>query len=78
LDYDGIEQTQGSHGYKKQSITSRLAAMRDRGLVVPSFQHLRLDQAAAMLTEAEREANYIGMTERLIAGDNVEAVPAPP
>jgi len=78
LDFDGIEQTQGSHGYKKQSITSRLAAMRDRGLVVPTFEHLRLDQAAAMLTEAERAENYAGMTRRLMAGDNVETVPAAP
>ncbi|HEX4507873.1 MAG TPA: Coenzyme F420 hydrogenase/dehydrogenase, beta subunit C-terminal domain [Alphaproteobacteria bacterium] len=77
LSYDGVEQTQGSHGYKKQSITSRLAAMRDRGLVIPEFPHLRLDQAAAMLTEAEREANYIGMTQRLIAGDNIETLPTP-
>jgi hypothetical protein len=50
--------------------------MRDRGLVVPSFEYLRLDQAAAMMTEAERADNYAGMTERLIAGDNVETVPA--
>ena len=62
--------------YKKQSITSRLAAMGDQGFVVPSFDHLRLDQAAAMLTEAEREANYVGMTARLEAGYNIEPLPA--
>ncbi len=75
LGYDGLEQTQGSHMYKKQAITSRLAAMRDRGLIVPEFLSLRLDQAAAALTEAERQANYDGMTDRLKAGDNVESVP---
>jgi coenzyme F420 hydrogenase subunit beta len=75
LGYDGLELAQGSHMYKKQSITSRLAAMRDRELVVPSFPHLRLDEAATMITEAEREANYHGMTDRLIAGDNVETIP---
>jgi coenzyme F420 hydrogenase subunit beta len=78
LGYDGLEQTQGSHMYKKQSITARLAAVGDRGFVVPNFEHLRLDQAAAMLTEAEREANYAGMTDRLKAGDNIEPLPAVP
>jgi coenzyme F420 hydrogenase subunit beta len=76
LRYEGLEQAQGSHMYKKQSITSRLAAMDDQGFVVPRFDHLRLDQAAAMLTEAEREENYAGMTARLDAGDNIEPLPA--
>jgi coenzyme F420 hydrogenase subunit beta len=76
LGYDGLELAQGSHMYKKQSITSRLAAMRDRGLVVPNFAHLRLDEAAATLSEAERVANYAGMTSRLEAGDNIEPLPA--
>jgi coenzyme F420 hydrogenase subunit beta len=75
LDYDGLELAQGSHMYKKQSITPRLAAMRDQGLVVPAFEDLRLDQAAAMLTEAERQNNYDGMLRRLHAGDNVESLP---
>ena len=61
--------------YKKQSITSRLAAMGDEGFVVPEFLDLRLDQAAAMLTEAERQDNYTGMVERIRKGDNVESVP---
>jgi coenzyme F420 hydrogenase subunit beta len=78
LGYDGLEQAQGSHMYKKQSITSRLAAMRDRGLIVPQFDHLRLDLAAAMLTDAERAENYAGMTARLMEGDNVEAIPVAP
>jgi len=76
LGYDGLEQAQGSHMYKKQSITSRLAAMGDQGFVVPRFDHLRLDQAAAMLTEAGRAENYAGMTVRLEAGDNIEPLPA--
>ncbi len=75
LGYDGLEQAQGSHMYKKQSITSRLAAMGDQGFIAPRFDHLRLDQAAAMLTAAEREANYVGMTDRLKAGDNIEPLP---
>jgi hypothetical protein len=61
--------------YKKQSITSRLAAMGDEGLIVPDFRELRLDQAAAMLTAIERQGNYDGMLARLRAGDNVESVP---
>jgi coenzyme F420 hydrogenase subunit beta len=75
LDYDGLELAQGSHMYKKQSITSRLAAMADEGVVVPEFRHLRLDEAAAMITEAERRSNYVGMVDRLRAGDNVEHAP---
>lgn len=75
LFYDGLELAQGSHMYKKQSITSRLTAMGDEGFVVPEFLHLRLDQAAAMLTEAERRDNYDGMVERIRKGDNVESVP---
>ncbi len=75
LDYAGLELAQGSHMYKKQSITSRLAAMGDEGFAVPEFLHLRLDQAAAMLTEAEREDNYTGMVDRIRKGDNVESVP---
>jgi coenzyme F420 hydrogenase subunit beta len=75
LDYAGLELAQGSHMYKKQSITSRLAAMGDEGFVMPRFGALRLDQAAAMLTEAERQDNYDGMVARIRKGDNVEPVP---
>jgi coenzyme F420 hydrogenase subunit beta len=75
LDYDGLELAQGSHMYKKQSITSRLAAIGDEALIAPEFEHLRLDQAAAMLTAPEREGNYDGMLSRLRAGDNVELLP---
>ena len=78
LDYDGLELAQGSHMYKKQSITSRLTAMGDECLIVPEFEDLRLDQAAAMLTEAERQDNYDGMLSRLAAGDNVERLPVAP
>ena len=76
LDYAGLELAQGSHMYKKQSITSRLAAMGDAGLIMPDFADLRLDQAAAMLTEAQRTDNYDGMARRLREGDNVEGMPA--
>jgi hypothetical protein len=60
---------------KKQALTSRLAAMRDAGLIVPEFDHLRLREAAAMSDEASRRANYEGMRDRLQRGDNLEPVP---
>jgi coenzyme F420 hydrogenase subunit beta len=78
LDYAGLELAQGSHMLKKQALTSRLAAMRDAGVPVPTFLDLRLDEAAAMTGEATRQANYEGMRERLTRGDNLEALPATP
>jgi coenzyme F420 hydrogenase subunit beta len=75
LGYDGLELAQGSHMYKKQSITSRLAAMGDRGLIVPEFANLRLEQVATMLTDLERKGNYDGMLSRLEVGDNIESMP---
>jgi len=75
LGYDGLELAQGSHMLKKQSITSRLAAMRDAGVLVPDFQHLRLPEVAAMISEEERQANYAGTRDRLARGDNVEPLP---
>jgi len=75
LDYAGLELAQGSHMLKKQSLTSRLAAMRDAGLIEPRFVNLRLKEAAAMLDEAARVANYEGMKDRLQRGDNVEPLP---
>lgn len=75
LGYDGLELAQGSHMYKKQSITSRLAAMGDRGLIVPEFADLRLEQVATMLTDLERKGNYDGMLSRLEVGDNIESMP---
>jgi coenzyme F420 hydrogenase subunit beta len=78
LGYDGLELAQGSHMAKKQSITSRLAAMRDAGVPTPAYPDLRLDVAAAMVGEEERAANYAGMRERLSRGDNVEPAPEAP
>jgi coenzyme F420 hydrogenase subunit beta len=75
LGYDGLELAQGSHMHKKQAITSRLAAMRDEGVPVPRFAHLRLDEAAAMIDDDTRRQNYDGMRERLRRGDNVESWP---
>jgi coenzyme F420 hydrogenase subunit beta len=75
LGYDGLELAQGSHMLKKQALTSRLAAMRDAGLIVPVFDNLRLREAAAMSDEATRRSNYEGMRDRLQRGDNVESVP---
>jgi coenzyme F420 hydrogenase subunit beta len=74
LGYDGLELAQGSHQAKKQAMTSRLAAMRDEGVPVPHFTKLRLEQAAQMIDQATREANYQGMRDRLRRGDNVEPV----
>ncbi len=78
LGYDGLELAQGSHMYKKQSLTSRFAAMRDAGLIEPDFRDLRLEDAAAMLTPEERQANYDGTKDRLERGDNIEAMPVAP
>jgi coenzyme F420 hydrogenase subunit beta len=75
LGYDGLELAQGSHMLKKQSMNSRLAAMRDSGLPTPEFVDLRLDVAAAMMSEEARAANYAGMLDRLARGDNVEPLP---
>jgi coenzyme F420 hydrogenase subunit beta len=78
LDYAGLELAQGSHMLKKQALTSRLAAMRDEGVPVPTFLNLRLDEAAAMTDEPTRQANYEGMRERLQRGDNREPLPELP
>jgi coenzyme F420 hydrogenase subunit beta len=78
LDYAGLELAQGSHMLKKQALTSRLAAMRDEGVPVPTFVHLRLEEAAAMTDAATRQANYEGMRERLRRGDNHEPLPVIP
>jgi hypothetical protein len=61
---------------KKQALTSRLAAMRDEGVPVPTFVDLRLEEAAAMTDAATRQANYEGMRDRLRRGDNHEPLPA--
>jgi coenzyme F420 hydrogenase subunit beta len=76
LDYAGLELAQGSHMLKKQALTSRLAAMRDEGVPVPTFVDLRLEEAAAMTDAATRQANYEGMRDRLRRGDNHEPLPA--
>jgi coenzyme F420 hydrogenase subunit beta len=78
LDYAGLELAQGSHMLKKQALTSRLAAMRDQGVPVPTFLDLRLGEAAAMSDEATRRANYEGMRDRLQRGDNLEPLPESP
>ena len=49
--------------------------MGDAGFAVPEFRDLRLDQAAAMLSESDRQDNYDGMADRIRKGDNVESVP---
>jgi coenzyme F420 hydrogenase subunit beta len=72
LGYDGLELAQGSQMQKKQGLTSRLAAMRDEGVITPDFVDLRLDDAAAMISEEARQANYDGMRDRLRRGDNRE------
>ena len=76
LGYDGLALAQGAAMHKKQGLTSRYAAMRDRGVTAPTAVGLRLEEAAAMIGEAERLVNYDGMVSRLDQGDNVEAMPA--
>ena len=73
LGYDGLELAQGSHARRKQGLASRLRAMRDAGMIVPHFEHLRLALADAMLDNAARQDNYEGMRERLERGDHREA-----
>ena len=68
--------TAQSDSKKKQAITARLDAMRDAGALVPSFQQLRLEAAAATSTEENRRANYHGMRHRLERGDNRERLAA--
>ncbi len=75
LTYDGLELAQGSQMRKKQGLSARYAAMRDAGITPPAAHGLRLDEAAAMLSEGERRQNYDGMRERLAQGDNRESVP---
>jgi len=75
LDWDGLELAQSAHRLKKQAIASRLAAMRDAGLIVPSFVDLRLGEASESSDPATRRANYDGMLDRLRRGDNREPIP---
>src|SRR5262249_20847421 len=72
LDFRDLDFVQPHQVRRKQAVAARLAAMRDMGAPIPSFLGLRLT-AAAETTDAEaRRANYLGMRERLEAGDNRE------
>jgi len=75
LTYDGLVLAQGSQMTKKQALTSRYRAMQETGALVPNVQHLRLEEAAAMMSEEDREDNYTGMLRRLAEGDNREDLP---
>jgi len=68
-DLDNVQPHQVS---KKQALAARLAAMRDAGAAAPTFTRLRLEAAAATADAATRQANYLGMGERLQRGDNRE------
>jgi coenzyme F420 hydrogenase subunit beta len=72
LDFGGLELAQGSHLRRKQGLKSRLRALHDAGVIVPTFERLRLDVADAMLDDAERHRNYEGMRARLQRGDHRE------
>jgi coenzyme F420 hydrogenase subunit beta len=76
LDYAGLELAQGSHSRRKRGLKARLRALGDAGLAVPTFERLRLDEADALLDDAERQRNYDGMLERLARGDNRETISA--
>jgi coenzyme F420 hydrogenase subunit beta len=72
LDYDGLELAQGSHSRRKRGLAARLRALGEAGVIVPHFEHLRLELADALQSDAERNANYTGMRARLQAGDHRE------
>jgi len=72
LGFDGLELAQGSHARRKQGLKARLRALHDTGMIVPRFEHLRLDAADVMLGDAERQQNYDGMRARLARGDHRE------
>jgi coenzyme F420 hydrogenase subunit beta len=74
LDYAGLELAQGSHSRRKRGLKARLRALGDAGLTVPTFERLRLDEADALLDDAERQRNYDGMRDRLARGDHRETV----
>jgi coenzyme F420 hydrogenase subunit beta len=73
LDVGGLELAQGSHSRRKQGLKSRLRALHDAGMIVPTFERLRLDVADAMLDDPERHGNYEGMRARLERGEHREA-----
>jgi hypothetical protein len=73
LDVGGLELAQGSHSRRKQGLKSRLRALHDAGMIVPTFERLRLDVADAMLDDPERHSNYEGMRARLERGEHREA-----
>lgn len=75
LDYAGLELAQGSQMRKKQGLTARYAAMLDAGIAAPTADGMRLEAAAGMIDEADRQANYDGMRDRLLLGDNREPAP---
>jgi len=68
-DLDGVQPHQVR---KKQALTARLAAMRDAGVLMPSFTRLRLEAAAATGDPVTGDDGYAGMRERLGRGDNRE------
>jgi coenzyme F420 hydrogenase subunit beta len=72
LDFEGLELAQGSHSRRKRGVKSRLRAMHDAGMIVPNFERLRVDDADALLDEAQRQTEYAGMRERLERGDHRE------
>ena len=72
LDFDGLELAQGSHSRRKRGLKSRLRALRDAGMIAPAFEHLRVDEADALLDESQRQKEYAGMRERLARGDHRE------
>ena len=75
LDYAGLELAQGAHSRRKRGLQSRLRALQDAGMIVPTFERLRLAAADALLDAAERHANTEGMRQRLARGDHREALP---
>jgi hypothetical protein len=67
-----LELAQGSHSRRKRGLAARLRALGEAGVIVPHFEHLRLELADDLQSDAERNANYTGMRARLQAGDHRE------
>ena len=74
-DFRDLDRVQPHQVAKKQALAARLAAMGDAGALAPSFRQLRLEAAAATSTEEFRRTNYVGMKDRLAAGDCREPAP---
>lgn len=77
LEFRDLDAVQPHQVSKKQALIARLSAMRDKGALTPAFTGLRLAAAASTADTTLGHANYLGMCERLEAGDNREPAVVP-